>query len=299
MENIFNNFACDFTQINLAKSPEELDRFVELAMDNYPLNNEDNACIIALCLNPALSPEQMLRLGYRYGKYIKENSAYQLSIIEASDDSESLKKIGSSSGLPKYDSIIEFSGLNKPYIKFSEGNSYSYSLVDSCEDLHLLKCIFFINEILNENLNHINKYIAGKNLQKLDIGYFNKVAIDWASSFINIHLFGHEFVYLNNCPKSLKDYDYIFPEIVIEHFENEFNKLEKTHSNGFGKFMVCNCLKLIHDCYQHNNNYNWSRIARRVLMIGYLQFSYFNSKEIENFFDGKIKEFYETIKWIS
>lgn len=289
MSSLFN-FAIDFVAITTAKSSEELSKYVELASKTYPHNNEDNACILALCMNVNLSIEQMLVLGKKYGKYIKQNPNYAISML--GNDFNSIKNIDDSYyGI--YKDIIDFNHQSKPYISY--GDFIDYKIIEETNDVDFVKSIFYFEEIVSDSVSSVQKYVASKNLKKINAYFFNSIKKEFIKAFIDIYIFGLEAIYNNEKYPNLliqeEDYSLLRGDFIFEQFKN---KLKDFPISWIGK-LANRALELILKCTNEVSFYS----ARDIVMLALAHDSGFClNNDNKNIFEGRIQKIIETFNSI-
>lgn len=285
MSSMFKDFANDYVVIANAKCSDDLEKYVNIASSNheYPESNEDNACIIALCMNANLSAGQMVKLGRKYGKYIKLNPIYPIHRM-GDEHLNELGVIKGSDSMSKYESFFN-NRNNVPFITYSDKIGM-LDLIEDSNDPEMLKIIFYAQHIID---NRHCSYIAGKNLQKLSLPIFEKLANIWAKSFINVYLFKDHF-----CNKHLEidsnDFKYVHASDVLEVFKNYVNGKKELDNDEINK-AANRAIRLIINCADGHGKY----LFAKKIILECEDFYFFLEEDLKDAFEGKLKALVDAI----
>lgn len=284
---MFKDFANDYINISNAKCSADLDKYVRIASCNheYPGCNNDNACVIALCMNPNLSAEQMIKLSVKYGKYIKLNPIY--SIHRMGDKYlDELGAIKDSDYTNTYESVInEYNGT--VHITYSDKTGM-LDLIEESNDPNLLKVIFYAQHIID---NGYCSYIAGKSLQKLSPSVFAKLASIWSKSFINVYLHKDNFANMHFKIDS-NDFKYVYACDVLEIFKDYVNRNREKELIIDEINKVANrAIRLIINCADGHGKYLF---AKKVI-LACENFRFYLEEDLKNSFNGDLQKFADAI----
>lgn len=284
MSSMFKDFANDYIVIANAKCSADLEKYVGIASSNheYPQTNEDNTCIIALCMNANLSAEQMVKLSVKYGKYIKLNPMIGHHwMIEGCNDLLNVKTTNSTN---KYASFLNDYNQT-PFITYSDKIGM-LDLIEESNDPNLLKVIFYAQYIID---NGYCSYIAGKNLQKLNLSIFEKLANLWAKSFINVYLFKNHF-----CNKHFEidsnDFKYVHASDVLEIFKNYVNGKKEPDNDKINK-AANRAIRLIINCADGHGKY----LFAKKIILACEDFYFFLEEDLKDAFEGNLQAFVDAI----
>lgn len=295
---IFENFAIDFNFVVNQNDSTKLEPYVQKAVNDYPRSNEDNTIVIALCMNPNLSIDQMKRLGVKYGKYVKSNSSFDINMLSGSvQDIKSLSNISTKCKLDDYESIVVCSstGVNFSLHYSSDPDSFKYDLIEDSNDPEFLKKIFYLNEIKHATY-HKNVYLAGKMLRVIDPDLFNIISVraKWSRSVIK------SFVQNEITESDLKkdnDLNSIFPIDVFEVFNSNIVELktEAYFQEYAMKYIELICLISANNDYTSIGGLHYiKKIIYNVLAVNG-SMSVYIPEHIRGAFGGKLYDFMNNI----
>lgn len=282
---MFENFATDFIAITNSKSSQDLEKYVSIAISSYPRTNEDNSCVIAVCLNSNLSEDQMLRLGIKYGKYIKENPNYNMNLL--CDLNGKLKDI-SNTNICKFNDLIEsYYDPSKSeiqyYIDFNHTDKIGFNLIRESNDIDFIRSMFYFIIITSDFSDEL-KVLAYKNLKQVNPHIADKIKNIYHRSSVRLHLSYQ----LNNIDSDI--INSIDSKIVYEEFLRVKRKLVGSDfyiENG-NKHHFEIIVNKVMSLFIKLDKFNY---ARETII---LSLSAYNSLKIQEHilesFDGKIKK---------
>lgn len=284
--NTMFNFAIDFVAINSAKSSEDLQKYVDLCNKDgkYPNNNEDNACVIALCLNVNLSEQQLLSLAHKYGKYIKQNPLVDMyKLINPDGEFYHIKDSNYTYNYNEFLARWDDCGEIHFSIIYNHDNQFTMDLVNDCNDPIMLRTIIYVNEILGETSF---SYDAGKHLQKINPEVFEKIRWIWGKKVAEI--FCRKTLFNRNIVLDESDFESVYPSMVVEFFKNYMLHTQKTFEDVHE--IMNQAIRLVMKCKEENGKY----VFCKQIILACKDYICLD-KDLHDAFDGKLKALVDAI----
>lgn len=278
------NFAVDYCKLSSANCSDNLEQYVSMFENNLPGDNEENAFVIALCMNPNLSVEQMIRL-HKYGKYIKLNPMY--AIYSISDKIAEMHKIGDKNCIHDYEFFVRKFSYEYAFIHYSN-EILGMDLVEDCTNPDVLKSIIYVEHILRDSEL---AYTAGKNLQKINHDLFLKVAHKWKKSFVKVYCLQHQ-SYYKNVKINVEDCEYVDYGTVVNFFKDYLKEnCSKGFDSDFVNKVANNAIRLISQLEGHGK----LLFSKRIIMMCSEFFFFVLDKDLDEKFGGELSKLISAI----
>lgn len=265
------NFADKYYLASNGQS-DQLDELIDFVNNKFNNSNEHRAFAIVLCMNPNLSQAQQFKLSEKFGKYIKQNPAYSISML--SNPNEKLSESVNKENCVLYDEeyydvkdYLEISDLDILRKKLLHGLTYSNDKIEAIEACEIL----------------IDKYSGS-----IDNSHYFKLIIDRIFNLGCDYYYDDQLKYFFD--KRIKQINLSF-FILLNNKYSFYNKEDNSAEYKFIYFDVLNRL--------YNVNINKKECLRLVfenfdIKFGLLMFSEYskNSEEAKKMFDGNLYSYY-------